>query len=179
MRINPMRNYNQRGAILVVSLLLLLVMTVLALTASQATRMQERMAGNARDLDLAFQAGEAGLRAAETRIDGRVAPKGLSLAACSDRDTCDVEAREGAVEDFESQTRQWWDDNARALGLTLAEIDEEPHHYTELWADVPDTLTMGGSQPKSGTMYFVNTSRAVGATDTASVIIETTYATRY
>jgi type IV pilus assembly protein PilX len=176
MHVSPSSIRRQNGAILVVSLLLLLVMTVLALTASQATRMQERMAGNARDLDLAFQAGEAGLRGAETRIDGMV-PQ--SLTVCSNRDTCDAESRDTAVIDFESQTEQWWRDNARALIQSLAALDEAPHHYTEVWADVPDTLTMGGSQPKSGTIYFVNTSRAVGATDKASVIAETTYAVRY
>ena len=58
----------QRGAVLIVSMLLLLVLTILALTASQSTRMEERMAGNARDADLAFQSAEAGLRAAETYI---------------------------------------------------------------------------------------------------------------
>jgi type IV pilus assembly protein PilX len=176
MHVTPPRIHRQRGAILVVSLLLLLVMTVLALTASQATRMQERMAGNARDLDLAYQAGEAGLRGAETRIDA-MTPQ--SLVLCSDRDACDAAARDTVVIDFESQTRQWWLDTARPLGETLAEVEEEPRHYTEVWADVPDTLTMGGAQPKSGTTYFVNTSRAVGATDTASVIVETTYAQRY
>ncbi|MET0661440.1 MAG: PilX N-terminal domain-containing pilus assembly protein, partial [Steroidobacteraceae bacterium] len=35
---------DQRGAVLIVSLLLLLVMTILALGASQATRMDEKMA---------------------------------------------------------------------------------------------------------------------------------------
>src|SRR5262245_18937624 len=59
----------QGGAVLVVSLLLLLVMTVLALGASQATRMQERMAGNARDYDLAFQSAESGLRTCERLIN--------------------------------------------------------------------------------------------------------------
>ena len=99
-----------------VSLLLLLVMTVLALTASQSTLMQERMAGNARDLDLAFQAGEAGLRGAETRIDGMI-PQ--SLVVCGDRDTCDAESRDTAVLDFESQTYQWWLDTARPRARRL------------------------------------------------------------
>lgn len=179
MRITSLSVGRQNGAILVVSLLLLLVMTVLALTASQATRMQERMAGNARDLDMAFQAGEAGLRAAETRIDADVAPKGQTLVMCSDRDNCDADSRDTAILDFESQTSTWWLNNTRPLDQTLDGVAATPQHYTEVWADVADTLTMGGAQPKSGTLYFVNTSRAVGGTQTASVIVETTYATRY
>lgn len=65
----------QRGAVLVVSMLLLLVMTVLALGASQTTRLQERMSANMRDRDLAFESSEAGLRNGERIIDSQtVAP---------------------------------------------------------------------------------------------------------
>ena len=56
---------HQRGAILVTSMLLLLVLTIIGITAMQMTRMQERMAGNTRDLNLAFQGSEAGLRNGE------------------------------------------------------------------------------------------------------------------
>jgi len=58
----------QKGATLVVALLILLVLTVLGLAAMQATRMEERMAGNSRDVNLAFQGAEAGLRDAEERV---------------------------------------------------------------------------------------------------------------
>jgi type IV pilus assembly protein PilX len=169
----------EQGAVLVVSLLLLLVLTALALTASQATRLQERMAGNARDLDLSFQAGEAALRVAETRIQKDLAPKGGAPYICSDITTCDAESRENATEYFDVQTPTWWDTNARALGETLDHVKLEPYYFTEVWADVPDTLTLGGSTQKSGTMYYVNTSRATGATNTAVTITEATYAVRY
>ncbi len=46
----------QRGAILVTCLLILLILTVIGITAMQVTRMQERMAGNSRDTSLAFRA---------------------------------------------------------------------------------------------------------------------------
>ena len=41
----------QRGAVLVVALLMLLIMTVLGVTAMQMSRMEERMAGNSRDIN--------------------------------------------------------------------------------------------------------------------------------
>ncbi|HPF28453.1 MAG TPA: PilX N-terminal domain-containing pilus assembly protein, partial [Steroidobacteraceae bacterium] len=58
----------QRGAILVTSLLLLLVLTIIGLTAMRMTSLQERMAGSTRDLNLAFQGAEAALRDGETLI---------------------------------------------------------------------------------------------------------------
>ena len=46
---------------------MLLIMTVLGVTAMQMSRMEERMAGNSRDINLAFQGAEAGLRDSEAR----------------------------------------------------------------------------------------------------------------
>lgn len=169
----------QRGAILIVSLLLLLVMTVLALTASQTTRLQERMAGNARDLDLSFQASEAALRAAEVRIDKSVAPRGGNAILCTDPQNCDAVSNEDFVSDPRIEPQTWWDTNAHALGKTLTEVSKEPQYVTRLRTKVEDSLTVGGAVQKSGTAYYVNSSRALGATETAVSVLETTYAVRY
>lgn len=56
----------QRGIALVVVLLLLVVVTLLGLAAMRGTIMQERMSGNAAARAIAFQAGEAVLREAES-----------------------------------------------------------------------------------------------------------------
>lgn len=58
----------QTGAVLVVSLLILLVMTVLGVAAMGTTTLQERMANNNRQQQVAFQAAEAALRAGETYL---------------------------------------------------------------------------------------------------------------
>ncbi|OMG66871.1 pilus assembly protein PilX [Stutzerimonas balearica] len=58
----------QRGAVLLISLIMLLLLTILGTTAMRDTNLQERMAGNMRDHNLAFQAAEAGLRFAEQQV---------------------------------------------------------------------------------------------------------------
>jgi len=58
----------QSGFVLIVSLILLLVLTLLGLAAAQSTSLEERMASNARNHDMAFQAAEAGLNAAQSGI---------------------------------------------------------------------------------------------------------------
>ncbi|HVC37791.1 MAG TPA: PilX N-terminal domain-containing pilus assembly protein [Gammaproteobacteria bacterium] len=68
--------HSQRGFVLIVALVLLLVLTILGLAAAQSTSLEERMAGNARNRDMAFQAAEAGLRAAESCLN-------TGLAVCS------------------------------------------------------------------------------------------------
>lgn len=58
----------QRGSVLIVGLIMLLVITLISLAAIQTTTLQERMAGNMRDRNQAFQAAEMALRQGETLI---------------------------------------------------------------------------------------------------------------
>ena len=53
---------NERGAALVISLVLLAVMTLFGISMVNTTLLEERMASNQRDTDIAFQATEAALR---------------------------------------------------------------------------------------------------------------------
>jgi type IV pilus assembly protein PilX len=56
----------QRGAALIIALVLLVALTLIGLSASNVTMMEERMAGNTRDHSLALQAAEAALAYAKT-----------------------------------------------------------------------------------------------------------------
>lgn len=67
---------NECGAILFVSLILLIVLTLIGVTALRVSTMEERMAGNMRDRAIAFQAAEAALRAAE-KLLGDGAPTAI------------------------------------------------------------------------------------------------------
>ncbi len=60
--------HHQSGAVLIISLIMLLLLTLIGVTASQVTTLEEKMAGNMRDKNLAFQAAESVLREAENRL---------------------------------------------------------------------------------------------------------------
>lgn len=181
MKAHALHPQRERGAILVVSLLLLLVMTALALTASQTTRLQERMAGNARDLDLAFQGAEAGLREAERRVEDEAEDAGRRIIqACADPASCTILQRPATPPDYRHATLEWWNDNAVTYGAATQEFDEladDPMSRSEVWTTVSDTLTEGRST--TGTAFYLNTSRSVGGTETAEVIVQSVYATPY
>ncbi|MCX7100437.1 MAG: PilX N-terminal domain-containing pilus assembly protein, partial [Methylobacter sp.] len=53
---------NQSGAVLIISLIMLLLLTLIGTTAMQTSTLEEKMAGNLRDRDIAFQAAESALR---------------------------------------------------------------------------------------------------------------------
>lgn len=55
----------QKGVVLIVSMVMLLLLTLIGITGSGVTSLEERMAGNARDQNIAFQAAESTLLAAE------------------------------------------------------------------------------------------------------------------
>jgi Tfp pilus assembly protein PilX len=63
-----MNRSNARGATLLISLIFLTVLVLLGLTAARVAIMQERMAGNVREYNTAFQSAEATLREIEQRL---------------------------------------------------------------------------------------------------------------
>lgn len=60
--------FAQQGAVLVTGLIFLVVLTLLGVSAMQTSSLEEKMAGNFRDRNLAFQASEAALRDAEKYV---------------------------------------------------------------------------------------------------------------
>lgn len=71
---NVLQHHSQRGAILFVGLIFLIILSMLGLTALRSATMQERMSGNMRDRGIAFQAAESALRAAENYLTNTASP---------------------------------------------------------------------------------------------------------
>ncbi len=71
----------QRGAALFIALMFLIIMTVIGLSAANVGILQERMAGNVRETNEAFQAAESTLREIERELGQIVGGAGGSLGA--------------------------------------------------------------------------------------------------
>lgn len=84
------RRMRQQGAVLVVSLLILLIMTIIGVTTMQTTSLEEKMAGNLLEQRLAFQTAETALRVAEGQLDALVYyPTGTGYYTLADDDPYD------------------------------------------------------------------------------------------
>lgn len=181
----------QRGAVLIVSMLLLLVVTVLALGASQSTRLQERMVGSQRNYDLALQAAEAGLRAGERMIgDDSITTAPLVCLALNEP-VCRV--YQGghldsllSYEDQAFTSDQWWTDNSfsydrESTGLIsgegLARID--PQYYIEEVEEVPDSLSIPPTGPPPSRIYYRVIARGAGGGGNAQIVLHSTYVRRF
>lgn len=73
---------DQRGIALVVGLVVLLVMTLIGITAMNATILQDKMSGNASDRSVAFQAAAAAARAGEEKVRNSQIPS-ASVDTCN------------------------------------------------------------------------------------------------
>lgn len=168
----------QRGAALVIALLMLLVMTVLGIAAMQVTRMEERMAGNARDTNLAFQGAEAGLRDSEDRI--RIMTF-RPLTSCTTA-PCSVWRRDYLEQNKRDQDVAWWGSNAIEYGVAgtqeVTESTRDPLVLTESLGFVPDSLSVGHGPPEGRDFYKI-TANSSGASDSATAVLESTYTRRF
>lgn len=180
MKINSHANAQrrQRGAALVIALIMLLVMTVLGITAMQVTRMEERMAGNSRDVNLAFQGAEAGVRDSEARIMAMTSrPLPCSIAPCA------IWARGTWPSDLRDEAYSpWWTTNGTEYGVAavreVTEVTRDPRVVTEHLGFIPDSLSVGHGPPEGRDFYKI-TANSSGASDTATAVVETTYTRRF
>ena len=86
-----MRNpKTESGAVLVVAMIFLIIMTLLAVTGMSTTSMEERMASNSQETMKAFQAAETGLSQALADLNSYDLTGTYSIAVSDVADTCAV-----------------------------------------------------------------------------------------
>ena len=158
----PLQNFHrpqkQRGAVLAVGLIFLVLLTMLGIASMQATTMSERMAGNARDRNLAFQAAEAGLRdGAQFLIGKDFYAFNLSCtgALCT----------QGSVPDWKTYE---WDGSKDVLSTTgIVGLAEQPRYFSEYAGQIKCPECSGGWRSA-----YRLTVRAKGANANTVVFLE-------
>ncbi len=177
---NAMPNHaihRQSGAALIVSLILLLVMTLLGVSAMQTNVLEEKMAGNFRDRDLAFQAAEAALRDGETYaltdLEGFNA--GCEAGLCFETDNVwELVDWSGAI--TPGQYIQYGDVTG---GTDLTLVQADPKFVVEELAHNNPTpgnsMVVGFSANPSDEQYYRITARAVGGTTNAVIILQSVF----
>lgn len=143
---------SQNGAALITGLIFLVVLTLISLSAIKSTSLEERMAGNARDQDVAFQAAEAGVREAMKRLAG-LSPAsafaaGCSAGLCLNDPVTPVWTALTNNNQWTSSKTKAYDDTAAALtfdGATTLPL--QPRYIIEL---VPNTVPAFGSSASTG-----------------------------
>lgn len=175
----------QRGTVLVVALIMLLLMTMIGLGSMRSTGMEERMAGNWRDVNIAIQAAEAALRDGENWLaPGTAMPNLWNYPNCPVGQTCRAfrlsSAPDDATLDLLGANLAQWRQNATAYPNALAGVAAAPESLVEHRAYIRDHLTIGfGVAQETGRDQFRVTSRGVGQSLDAEALLQSHYAKRY
>ncbi|HEX19547.1 MAG TPA: hypothetical protein ENG78_01810 [Acidiferrobacteraceae bacterium] len=74
---------HQAGAVLAMALVFLLLLTIIGISSITTTTLQEKMAGNMQDRNIAFQAAEAALRDGERHVDNNIADTAVFYTNCT------------------------------------------------------------------------------------------------
>ena len=175
----------QRGSALIVALVFLLAMTLIGVTAMQGTNQEERMAGNARDRNLAFQASESAIREGEEWLRPRNTLPTSNAFPCSTGQQQQCVLQRVGMPDLVSQEQNasWWTSNAREYGTVstkdISSVATDPYYVIVERAFLRDELGIGFKEAPTGRDIYDVTARGTGATDDAKVMLQTTYAKRF
>lgn len=129
----------QHGVALIVGLLMLVVLAIIGISAMSITALDETMAGNMRDRELAFQSAESALRYAEQRLEVLPFACGHADVAPPTAGSIDLIAEDGGTitvwDHNASNVPDPWDDaswsNATAYPDTLAGVAAPPRYVIE------------------------------------------------
>jgi len=167
---------HQNGAVLIVSMVILVALTMLGVTSMKSSLTELTMAGNIRESGLTFQAAESGLGFAEEIIE-----KTTSIP--TKFNDSDGFLSEGALDPDYLKDSTWA--SAPTATVTLSNIKSKPKfiaHYIgerSTNADV-DSIKLGDGYAgdKSGVTIdnFRVTARGTGQTDGSSRVLQSYYA---
>ncbi len=164
----------QRGAAMVIALVMLLVLTLLATASARMTILEERMTGNTQDRGVAFQAAEAALRAGEDQAQVPILPDfavnaaGLYQPPDPDETPLWLAVNWDSVADVLSYGGLGDAPGALARATSSFLVEEMP------WVATPGESLAADATVDEGTFFRV-TARGVGVSGNAIVTLQSTF----
>jgi len=175
----------QSGIALVISLIMLLLLTIIGVTAMRVTGLEEKMAGNSKDQNVAFQAAEISLRDSEAWLDAQVLePTPVSNPSLPARVWTfnSMDPIQNSISWWQEPTRDktWWEGGATVqYGTAIPPVSTRPYSVIELKQYVSDTLLLGTANAQAGLSYYQVTARGTGGSDLSKVLLQSTIIRRY
>jgi type IV pilus assembly protein PilX len=173
---------SQRGAVLIVALVLLLVLTILGTASVRDTAMEERMAGNFRDYSAALEAAETALRTGEIALGSSTAFSNMTFASSGNSGLYDVALLSSSIDPYEDEKYglEVGDTVLKEGGQTGNQllVTELPEYYIEQLPeiDLPGSDLVVGFQDKPPPVQFYRvTGKGYGISPNSEVILQSTY----
>lgn len=167
----------QKGIALFISLVLLLVLTIVGVSSVQTTSLEERMARNAHDSVLAFQAAEMALRQAEDWLINNP-PVAADFSANGTGGLWTV-APFSVTPRWET-AGVWGATTTVQVPVSVANVDSQPRYMIEFLATIDQTADqyeVGRGYPvlNETINIFRVTARGVGGSSTAQVLLQSSF----
>jgi len=161
----------QRGATLIVCMIILVVITFMGVSSIQDTTMEEKMAGNMKNRNMAFQAGESALRGAENYLNT------TAILPNFDGSTTGLIAQvSGNTTSPDNWSDSQWTASAAAYsGGSIGGVAATPRYVIEKLNAVVENPAKEAGQAKDTDEFYRVTARAVGGTSTSVVIVQSIY----
>ncbi len=171
----------QQGAILVMCLVFLTILTLLAVTGMDTSVTEERMAGNVQDYNQAFEAAEVAMEDAEQWLADQV-----ELPTSNSSGTAEVWTQDGPDPDTDSNAwwterdTTWWAANAESSS-GVGQVASQPQYLIEEYfvSTTGQSLALGTGEIGSTRVLHRITARGVGGSGDSEVLLQSTYIRPY
>lgn len=162
----------QQGAALVLSLIFLVLLTILGVSASTMTTLEEKMAGNTRDRIIAFQAAEAAMRFCETILNQAALPAFTNTNGYYQPAAVGATPVWNSIDWSDSDAVQTYSGGISVVGAAPACILEEIPVAANTGNE---SLQLGRNPTDSSTGLYRITSRGTGASPSTVVMLQSSY----
>ena len=173
---NPTQPGNQQGWVLVVGLVILFMLTILSMALMKTTRLEEKMAGATRDMNLSFQAAATALREAENLIEAQTLESVFLLFNTKLEDEIYSQTEDEPEGLF---TLDWDDTNSEAINGTFMGVTTSPRYMIKKLKKVGGSnLTITGYGDDDATprpTIFRVTVRGTGGTNNRATLLRSHY----
>ena len=162
---------NQRGWVLVVGLVILVMLTILSMALMKTARLEEKMAGATRDMNLSFQAAETALRRTENFIESQTAEPIFDT-------TGEGVYNQEPDEPANPFTSNWDDTDSKAIAGALEGITSSPRYMIKKLKKIGEsnlTITGYGDDDAPRPTVFRVTVRGTGGTNDRATLLRSHY----
>jgi len=172
---------NQSGAVLFVGLMMLLIMSLIAVTSMQSSTLEQRMAGNSRDSLVALQSAEAALKAGEKFLDTAALTVSLTDFDTNGADALYDNSDDELWKTISNSASGWADTNSqRYTDFNPSNVNSEPRYIIQHIAETqvaPKLLVenYGEGQADETIQLFRVTARGTGGSNNTEVFLQSLY----
>lgn len=181
---SPRSSSHQEGAVIIFCLVFLAILTLMGVSGMEGTILEERMSGNLRDYNMAFQAAESALKEAESWLGEQDSQPLTSV------DGSTLVWSENAMDPNVNNATFWWAESARdgawwgGNGIDLNVFNThaaEPAYIIEQYhtSTSGQSIGIGSGEVVTPRVFHRITARGVGATQAAEVLVQSVFLKPY